>query len=565
MLSKMRPSVGSMNAHTKWSNPMSESQIAVFENGAIYTGVSATPFVEAIAFCGSRVLAAGALREVLSAAGAGPRRVDLHGRMLMPGIIDMHNHVLEGALAELFQLTLSPRQSLAELLSSVREAAKAAEPGTWIVGAGWGPRVASAFGSMDGLQALDGASPRNPVLLKDVSYHSRIANSAAIASAGPETVAASRPGEVVLDPDTGRPTGLFHEAAAAILDEAAPPWHDEQLSAAARHSVRMLNRCGVTGFNLAVASRRTISAFADLERSGDLSVRMAAYIDHGSPLTCPRDGIGAELIETRADLRSERIRVDFAKFFMDGVPSLGTASVLTPYRDGSRGERSHYTVDELANLIAPLDGQGISVKVHAVGDRAIREVLDAIAVVRDRNGAGPLHQIAHATLIRPSDIPRLPALNVLADLCPPMWFPSPTTLRLEETLGEKYVALSHPIRDIIASGTLAAAGTDWPCVVPTVSPWPGLASLITRKNPYEPTPGQHRPEQALTLEQTLPLFTINPAIAMGIEKETGSLEPGKSADFIILDRDLSNIAPERIADTEVLATFFEGTCVHGGI
>jgi predicted amidohydrolase YtcJ len=248
---------------------------------------------------------------------------------------------------------------------------------------------------------------------------------------------------------------------------------------------------------------------------------------------------------------------------MDGVPSQRTASVMRAYRDGTPGEHSLYTVDELAGLIGPLDKQGMGIKVHAIGDRAIREVLDAIELVRQRNGPGPAHQIAHLNFILEDDLERLVKLNVAADLCPPLWFPSPVHQRLIALLGQDYVDRSFPIRDMLKLGILMAAGTDWPAMSPSPSPWPGLATLITRKHPTGDTPGVHRPDQRLSLAEALPLFTINPARAMRIDGETGSLTPGKSADLIILDRDLTEIAPENIVDTRVTATFFEGRRVYG--
>jgi predicted amidohydrolase YtcJ len=541
-----------------------DGRSTVFHNGRIYTADARSPWAEALAIRDARIVAAGTAPDVTAAAGANARVVDLAGRMAMPGIIDMHNHVLEGARGALFELALSPAQSFEAVLQSVKTAADKAPAGQWITGFGWGPAVAESFAKPDSLRRLDAASPRNPVVLRDISYHSRVANSRAIEATGLHAIeaAASFPPEIVRD-SAGQPTGLFHETAGAAIDAAAPPWSPEQLAQSARHGVRLLNSLGVTGFNLAVASRATITAFRQLDLAGELTARMAAYIDHRSPLTAQRDGIGPAFIAERAALATKRIDVNFAKFFMDGVPSQRTASVMRAYRDGTAGAQSLYTVDELADLIAPLDKQGMSVKVHAIGDRAIREVLDAIERVRQRNGPGPAHQIAHLNFILDDDIDRMARLNVIADLCPPLWFPSPIHRRLAEVLGQDYVDRSFPIRVLLARGILAAAGTDWPAMSPSPSPWPGLATLITRKHPTGDTPGVHRPDQRLSLDEALPLFTINPAKAMRIDAETGSLTPGKSADVIVLDRDLTAIAPEDIVNTRVVATVFEGRCVHG--
>jgi predicted amidohydrolase YtcJ len=537
----------------------------VFRNGPVYTADRQAPWTEAVAIRGARVLATGKDAEVRRVAGSDAAVVDLAGGMAMPGIIDMHNHALEGARAQLFEFPLQPSQPFDAVIAAVRTAAAKTKPGDWILGAGWGPAVAEKFLRADALRLLDEAAPDNPVLLKDISYHSRIANSKAMAAADKTAVEReARKGEIACDPSTGQWTGLFHEAAGAAMDAAAPAWTDDQLLASARHSLEIMNSLGLTGFNLAVASRRTMTAYRQLDDAGEMTARMAGYIDHRSPLTAKRDGIGAEFVAARGELRTRRVGVDFAKFFMDGVPSQRTSSMLRDYLDGTSGAQSHYSVDELADLIAPLDREGMRVKVHAIGDRAIRDVLDAIEKVRRRNGKGPMHQIAHVNFIPPEDIPRMSALGVVADLCPPLWYPSAITKRLAEVLGADYVALSHPIRALIEAGTLAAAGTDWPAIAPSPSPWPGMATLITRRHPTGDFPGEHRPEQKLDLDTALPMFTINPAIAMGIDNEAGSLTSGKYADLIVLDRNLKAIPPEEIVHTQVVATYFEGRRVYSG-
>jgi predicted amidohydrolase YtcJ len=538
----------------------------IFLNGKIYTAESRALWVEAVAIRGDRVIAAGHERDVATAAGDDPRMVDLAGRMAMPGIIDMHNHVLEGARGALFELALAPTQPIDTVIEAVRAAASQAPKGHWITGFGWGPFVAEGFSSLEGLRRLDEVSPDHPVVLRDISYHSRVANSLAIAAAGLPCIeaAAGHSGEIARDA-AGQCTGLFHEMAGATIDAAAPPWSAEQQRRAASHGIALLNSLGVTGFNLAVASRATVSAFRDLDEAGELTARLAAYIDHRSPLTAERDGIGPAFVAERKAFETSRIYLDFAKFFMDGVPSQRTASMMRDYRDGSPGSQSLYTVEGLAGLIGPLDEQGISVKVHAIGDRAIREVLDAIALVRSRNGAGPAHQIAHLNFIHEEDLLRMVSLNVIADLCPPLWFPSPIHRRLAEVIGQDYVERSFPIRDMLQLGILAAAGTDWPALSPSPSPWTGLSTLITRKHPLGEVPGVHRPDQRLSLEEALPLFTINPAKAMRVDGKAGSLASGKSADLIILDRDLTTIPPGEIVATKVSATFFEGRCVFGSV
>ena len=306
--------------------------------------------------------------------------------------------------------------------------------------------------------------------------------------------------------------------------------------------------------------------FKGLDDAGQLNAWIATCIATDSILTPERDGIGAPVIKSRGVYRSEHIAVDYVKFFMDGVPGARTAAFHRPYVPGpdgvARTANSLHSVSELGDLIRPLDREGIHVKVHAVGDRAIHDTLDAVENVRSTNGwSGPQHSIAHLGYISDDDIARLKPLNVLADLCPPLWYPNAILANNATVLGGDRNDKAWPIADIVRSGAAVAVGTDWP-IVESPNPWPGVASLITRKDPTGAFPGQFRPEQAISLEEALPLCTLNVAQSMGIGRITGSITPGKCADFILLDRDIFSIAAGDIAETQVLRTYFSGRLIH---
>jgi predicted amidohydrolase YtcJ len=393
------------------------------------------------------------------------------------------------------------------------------------------------------------------------------ANSAAMKAAGiTRDTADVKNGSIVKHP-SGALSGIFLEDACALVDQAIPPLNEEEKRRVALHAVSLYNSFGVTGFTYALASEMTMQAFKDLDDARELSVWIATCIaTRDSILTPERDGVGASAIAKRAAYRSEHIAVDFAKFFMDGVPGARTAAFREPYvaAPGAKAHqaRSFYGVAELCDLMAPLDRQGIHVKIHAVGDQAIRDTLDAIEKVRQINGQpGPQHSIAHLGYVLEDDIPRLARLNILADLCPPLWFPNRILQNNTAVLGDERGQRAQSIGDIVRSGAASAFGTDWP-IVASPSPWPGLSSLITRKDPTGVVGGVFRPDQALSLEEALPLCTINVAESMGFGRRTGSIAGGKDADFIVLDRDLFAISPEDIAGTEVLKTYFAGRLVH---
>ena len=540
----------------------------IFTGGKIWTGGSQTPFVQALAVANGSILAVGRDTDIEPLCGARTKRVALDGAFAMPGIIDGHNHVLEGVRGQTFELPLGADLDFTAILDRVRAQAATTAPDGWIIGGPFLIARCPETQTAQGRALLDEACGGRPVLLRDVTFHSRFASSAALRLASIDGNTADPPNGVIVRDASGEPTGLLHESAANALEAAAPVLSPDQWMIVGRKAMALLNGLGVTGFGLAAASGTTLGELKAMDEASVLTAWAAGFcMMEPLLLAIERDCVGPDLIARRHEFATKHLRVDFAKFFMDGVPLMRTAAFVEPYLpDGvhPKGFRGHsaYGVTDLAERIAPLDAAGISVKIHTIGDAAIRAALDAFADVRRRNGPGPRHSLAHMLYIRPEDVPRLAALNVIADLNPPVWFPNPNMTALRAALGDARVDRSWPMRHILASGALAATGTDWPALAPTPSPWPGLSALITRRDPSGRTPGVHRPDQALTLEETLPLFTSNAAETLGLSHDTGRLAPGLSADMIVLDRDVFAIPPQEIAGTQVRQTWFEGRLVY---
>lgn len=548
-----------------------ESQFAdaIAVNGKIYTCDLATPWVEAVAIRHGRFAAVGRAAEIARRRGPNTAIIDLAGRLTMPGIVDGHNHAFDGARASLFELKLEPQWPFERALQEVEARAARDPSSSWIVGGPWGSQLIPELSNSAALAALDAKSAGHPVMLRDRSLHARFVNSRALALCG---IGRATPdpadGHILRDAHSGEATGLLLESACFLAERAVPPFTPEQNRLAAHKAVELLNAFGVTAFQQAVASASMLSAFRDIDQRGELTCWLSACLAATETLLSPqRDGIGDILLRDRESFRSAHIGVDFVKYFMDGVPSGRTAAFIEPYSRISGDKNDvygdlYFTVDELAANIAHLDAQGLSVKVHAVGDRAIRDVLDAIAKVRERNGrGGPMHHVAHATYIRRDDIPRLRALNVVADICPPLWYPLPN--RPEKALlGPERTLRAYPVRDMIAAGALVSAGTDWPASAPDANPWPGIAGLVTRRNPHGAEPGTLGAEQAISVAQALRLATRDAARALRIDHIAGSIAPGKSADFIILDRDVFAIENDEIADVKVEETYFSGQNVY---
>lgn len=536
----------------------------LFSNGAIRTMDPDRAIVEALAVDSEgRILAAGSAIELSCFVGPQTRTVDLGGRFAMPGIIDFHMHVLSGMTTRLRSLPIDAGDDLATILARVRKVAAGKRQGDWITGSAYGAHALAEIESA-GLEAkrlLDEASGGRPVLLTHVSLHGAFANETALARAG---IDASTPdpaaGRIVRV--SGKATGLLEESAMWIVEAAIPALGGDETAEVARAALRYFNSVGLTGFCDAQSPPEMVDVFRALDLAGDLTC-WAGFTLSASK-TCSNWSPAAEAaLQRRTEICGPHMIAESAKIFLDGVPSLKTAAMFDPYpgSGGLRGEMS-MTLDELTAEMRAFDRDGISVKVHAVGDHAVRTVLDAVERIRADNPQGPWHHIAHGQFILPQDIPRLKQLRVIADLNPPLWFVNHASLAHERVVGKERYASVWPTRTMLASGAFLAVGSDWMTIFPELDPWQALAGLLTRRDPSGKLQGVHAAHEALSLDEALPLMTRNAAQGLRLGAKAGQLSPGLSADFIVLDRDLYAIPPEEVAGTKVLRTYFAGREVY---
>jgi predicted amidohydrolase YtcJ len=329
--------------------------------------------------------------------------------------------------------------------------------------------------------------------------------------------------------------------------------------------VKRLNAFGVTGMQEALSSRAVLRAVKTLDDEGRLSAWVVGSIPVTEAPLAPGE-MPAELLAMREDFRTRHFMPDAGKIFLDGVPTSRTAAMLEPYLPDAihgccfRGGTT-LTVPQLAKVLAEAESNGIRVKIHCTGDASTRAALDAIDVLRSFNGPGLQHQIAHASFIDPAEIPRFAELNVVADLSPPLWYPSVIVEAIRTTLPQALVDRLAPIRSLLEAGALIAGGSDWP-VVPDPSPWPAIQGMVTRRDPTGRMDGALCPEQAIGVQDALKAYTINAAQAIGLGHLAGSIEVGKSADLAVLDARLFDVEPSNLGKTRVLQTWFEGRCVH---
>jgi predicted amidohydrolase YtcJ len=540
----------------------------VHRNARIYTLDPTRPWASVLLVRDGRVAAVGD-DELLDRVDGDPEVVDHGGAFVMPGLGDVHNHHLVAGRADLFELQLDAAADLPGLLEAIRAWSADLPADGWVVGGGWGSTRMADLADPKALAALDEAAGGRPVLLRDDSCHNRWVSSAALARAGITAESADpAEGTVVRDPATHRPVGLLIEAASIPVERAYAATADttvEQDAAACRRGIEILHSVGVTTFQDAAASLPMLRALRHLDDTG----RLDAWVVTSMPVNDKIFGIdpvGAELLAHGEGYRSTHHRPDFVKIFLDGVPPSRTAAFLEPYLpDDEHGPDWRGTTtmeqDELTGWLTRVAEQGLGAKVHCTGDASVRMTLDAVATVRAAGHTETRFHIAHGQYIAEEDLPRMAELGVVADISPALWFPGVIIDAICTCLPRDRAERIQPNRSLLDLGVLLAAGSDWP-VMPSPNPWPGIQGLVTRADPSGHAPGTLWPEQALSVPEALLAYSLGAAQAMGADDVAGSLEAGKSADFVVLDRNPLAVPVTEIAATTVQQTWFAGRRVH---
>jgi predicted amidohydrolase YtcJ len=537
----------------------------VLRNGAVYTVDAARRWASAVAVRAGRIVWVGEEDGVGPFVGPRTRVIDLAGKMVLPGFHDSHVHLVEGGV-DLGQCVLTDGMDREAILAAVLKYA-AANPGkAWIEGSGW---PLPAFPDANpGKELLDAVVPGRPVYLTAADGHSAWVNSRALAAAGITRETKDPPnGRIERDPKTGEPTGTLREAAKGLVARLLPKTTAEERVAGLRRAVREANRFGITAVEDASASEEQLRAYAELDRRGELTLRAAAALR-----VDPAKGAAdvPRLVELRRRyLRgSGHLRPIAAKIFADGVIESRTAALLAPYLDPATGKETgergiaNYRPEDLDRLVAALDRERFEIHVHAIGDRAIRMTLDAFEKARAVNGRrDSRHQIAHLELVDGADIPRFERLGVIADF-QPLWAFADSYIRdlTVPVLGEARSRRLYPLGSIGRTGAVLACGSDWD--VTSMNPLEAIQVAVTRRDPAAGPGPAWQPEELADLPALLACYTIGGAYAAFEEGETGSIEPGKAADFAILDRDLFRVPREEISKARVLLTFLAGREVY---
>ena len=542
----------------------------IWHNGDILTMDSSLPRAEALAARDGRILAIGRNADVLNLSGPGTKTHDLGGRFVMPGLVESHTHALWGACRNLFDVYVGYGASFAELLEATKARASQLAPGEVIHGGPWRLDMRAEMGP-DPKTVLDAVSTVHPIILLDTSQHIIWANSLALELGGIVPGVADIPGGVIERTEDGAPNGILAESAGAPV-HALHKRSQTQLAEAAREFTRYFNSLGFTAFKEPMAYEEEMQAYHAADQRGELTLHMAAHLVRQSPMSL--EPVPYDTLERmRRDYASDNIRTGFAKLFLDGVAPGHTASFIEPYLASSGYDVASHDPDAtllldpatLNETLIELDARGFTVKMHAVGDNAIRKGLDAIEAARRANGdSGLRHETAHSVFVSDADLGRFKALGAVAEMSPKMWYPNPATPAQIAVLGDERLRTAHRTRDLLTAGAEMTYASDWPASAPDANPWSGLSGMITRQNCDPTYPGSLASDQAITLEEALPLFTVNGARSLGMENETGTLTSGKWADFIVLEKSLFATEPLEIGLTKPQITHWKGRVVHEG-
>lgn len=541
----------------------------IWLNGKIETLDPANPRAQALAVRDGRLLAVGSDVDIEHLTGPRTKRHNLGGKAVLPGLVESHTHAIWGACRELFDVFVGYQASFDELLEAVQDRAGKLDKGCFILGGPWHPNMRAQMGTTP-RKILDQIAPTHPVALMDITQHSLWCNTLALNLAGITKTSPDVPGGVIeRDSGTNEPTGVLAENACGALKKLMKR-SQSQTDEAVEYAVKYLNQFGFTGFKEPMAFEDDLRAYQAADERGKLTLHAGAHIVRTSPFS-PEAVSYDELERLRKEYASGNFRTNFAKLFLDGVAPSFTASFLEPYLESAGYDATNHNPDatllmppeEINKTVTNLDRRGFVLKMHAVGDNAVRSALNGIETARRENGdSGLRHEVSHNSFIHADDIQRFSKLNAIAEMSPKLWFPNPATAGQIAVLGAKRANQSHPIGDLLKAGAELTYASDWPAAAPDANPWTGLAGMLDRKDATGKYSGTVGADQSISLQQALPLFTINGARSLGMENDTGNLRAGKWADFIVLNDALSDLTPLQIGAIEVRQTYWKGKRVH---
>ncbi|MFE9429076.1 amidohydrolase [Kitasatospora sp. NPDC006697] len=553
----------------------------VLHNGYVWTVDGRDSIQKAVAIRAGRIIYVGTDSGAFPYVGTGTEVVDLGGRMLMPGLHDGHLHSLTGGsslvgLNVRYESLTVPR--FLEIISDYLARTASAEPDGWATGQNWYLQAMQPAGVRVTRKDLDQLTTRRPIAITSSDYHTTVVNSRALALAGVTRDTPDPPGGVIEHDALGEPTGVLQDAAGERVTGLIPPTTDAENTRYAKAALAALAAQGGTTFMEAGAGEETLRVYTALATQGALTARahiaLLVGLDDRDPLPRLkqlRATYDTEIAKPRADVHVHNIKV-----FLDGVlqSPAQTAAVLEPYLvddghghmvPGTHTGRVYWPEDQLTTFLVAAAAARFDPHAHAIGDRAVRVALNAYEAIRRAGHRSARPTVAHAELVSPADLPRFQRLGVVASMGFHWAKPGPdSTDSVEPHLGPERLVNYEPEGAILRDGGTISLGSDWP--VDPLNHWEALRVVISRTaatgSPYAKY-GVMTPSQRLLRRAAIRAATMNAAFQLRQDHETGSVEVGKLADLIVLDRNILKVPAQDIGNTNVLLTLVGGTPVHG--
>ncbi len=520
----------------------------VIRDARVWTGNAEQPWAEAVASRGDTIVAVGSNSDIESMIGDSTDVISVPGSMLVPGFIDTHVHFIASG-SGLASVQLRDAATPEEFSSRIDTYAQSIEPGEWIMYGDWDHTLWG--GDLPRRDWVDAVTPDNPLWVYRLDGHMALANSAALELAGVDADTADVDGGTVVRYEDGRPTGLLKDNAMALVESAIPEAATTKLDREAKAAMEHVAANGVTSVH-DMAGWQSLATYRRAKERGDLITRLYSVV----PL---RDWERLrDEVEVNGD-GDEWLRVGGLKGFMDGSLGSHTAAMLEPFTDEPNDKGFLINeIDDMREWVTGADAAGLQIMVHAIGDSAIRDLLDIYLDAVEVNGERDRRfRMEHAQHIHPDDIERFAIQEIIASMQP--YHAIDDGRWAEEIIGPERAKTTYAFRSLIDAGARVAFGSDWS--VAPATPIEGIYAAVTRQTLDGANPDGWVPDQKVTVEQSLHAYTTVAAYSSFEEGVKGMLKPGMLADFVLLDRDLTAIPVELIRDARVLKTVVGGDIV----
>ncbi|WP_313201227.1 amidohydrolase [Pseudomonas sp.] len=545
----------------------------IFHNAKVYTAEPGQPLQQAVAVAGEKIVAVGSDQAVLGLKAKGTQVIDLGGKVLMPGMLDSHSHAIKGGLQLELANLMGEQIPLEELEQRLREWHKdgKAVRGEFLTVGG----VPGTY--WDDIPALEqrfnhGEWADQPILLAANDMHTGWANQALLkrAKIDAKTIAAlpAEARSTIGQHQDGTPNGFLADASYYPVTDLLPPLSHDTLMTAGRMALDYSKQLGITGWMDPLAnelpgadvkndSLGVLPVYKELSERGELTAHIAALLMADSKAR-PADLDALDKVRQQF-FGVRNLTLPGIKVFADGVAEMPaqSAAMLEPYKNS--GQRGELLLDpkHFGELVDAADARGLLVHVHAIGDRAVREALNGVEQARRARHSGVPHSITHLQMVSAQDYPRFKQLDVIASMQLYWASADETNIDLVKPYVDEHAfAHSYPAHSLYKAGATIAGASDWPITTP--EPWKAIYQAVSRKG----AKGVLNADEAIHRETMFQAYTLNAARAMRLEQQVGSLKVGKQADMIVLDRDVLNVDPESLRDTQVLQTWFAGKQIY---